>query len=212
MAMEVLLRRTIEGVGDVGEVVRVKNGYARNYLFPKGFAAAVSADAMRGISKDMEVEAKRQAALAEYHATLAKQLADMTLTLEVRAGEDGHLYGSVASRHLIAAFEAQGYTFTERQIRFEPVRELGNYEIPVHLSSEQVVNVNLWVCQDVQDLEAMKAASEAAAAAELAGETLGEDGEVIVADGGDSSAEDAPAEDAAAEATTEAKSEATEEA
>ena len=179
MAMEVLLRRTIEGVGEVGEVVRVKNGYARNFLFPKGYAAVVSADAMRGIEKDKEIEAKRQSELAEYHATLAKQLADMTLTLEVRAGEDGHLYGSVTARHLIAAFEAEGYSFTERQIRFEPVRELGNYEIPVHLSAEQIVNVNLWVCQDLQDLEAMKAASEAAAAAELAGETLDEDGEVV---------------------------------
>ena len=197
MAMEVLLRRTIEGVGEVGEVVRVKNGYARNFLFPKGFAAVVSPDAMRGIEKDKEIEAKRQAELAEYHATLAKQLADMTLTLEVRAGEDGHLYGSVTARHLIAAFEAEGYSFTERQIRFEPVRELGNYEIPVHLSAEQIVNVNLWVCQDVQDLEAMKAASEAAAAAELAGETLDENGEVVASAG--DAAGDAPEAGAAAE-------------
>lgn len=170
MAVEVLLRRTIDGVGEVGEVVRVKNGYARNFLLPKGFAAIVSPDAMARIRKDKEVEAKRQSALAEYNAALVEKLKELTLTLEVRAGEDGHLYGSVTTRQVLGALETEGYKFQERQVRFETVRELGEYEVPIHLSGDHHVDVKLWVVQDAQDIEEMAAASAAAAEAEALGE------------------------------------------
>jgi len=177
MALKVLLRRTIEGVGDVGDVVRVKPGFARNYLLPRGYAALVTADAMRRIEKDKEVEAKRQAELSKANAALVSKLEEMTLTIEVRAGEDGHLYGSVTARDVIAAFAREGYKFQERQVRFETVRELGEYAVPVHLSREHQVDVSLWVVQDVRDIEAMKAASEAAALAAAAGESVeGEEG------------------------------------
>jgi large subunit ribosomal protein L9 len=175
MAVEVLLRRTIEGVGNVGDVVRVKNGYARNYLIPKGYASFVSPDAMAQIEKDREVEARRQAELARYNQALAEKLESMTLTIEVRAGDDGHLYGSVGPKHVIAAFEDEGFPFQERQIRFEPVRELGEYEVPVHLSHDLVVVVKLWVVQDARDVEMLQAASAEAAAE--AGEGEGDEAE-----------------------------------
>lgn len=185
MAMEVLLRRTIEGVGDVGDIVKVKPGFARNYLLPKGYAARVTPDAMRRIDKDREVEAKRQAALAEHYTELVKQLGEMELTIEVRAGEDGHLYGSVSSKHVLSAFIQRGYELKERQIRFEAVREIGEYTVPVHLSADHQVDVKLWVVQDVRDIETIKAeaiaAAEAAARAE-AGEDELEDGEAAPAE------------------------------
>lgn len=204
MAMEVLLRRTIEGVGDVGDIVKVKPGFARNYLLPKGYAARVTADAMRRIDKDREVEAKRQAALAEHYTELVKQLGEMELTIEVRAGEDGHLYGSVAAKHVLAAFIQRGYELKERQIRFDAVREIGEYTVLVHLSAEHQVEVKLWVVQDVRDIEGIKAeaiaAAEAVARAE-AGEGDLEDGEAGEAGEGEASAE------ATAETTAEAATE-----
>lgn len=199
MAMEVLLRRTIDGVGDVGQVVKVKPGYARNYLLPKGYAARVSADAMRRIEKDKTVEAKRQAELSEYHAALIEKLSNIELTIEARAGEDGHLYGSVTSKQVIAAFIALGYEFQDRQIRMEPVREIGEYQVPVVLSPEHQVTVNFWVVQDARDIESLKARAledaEAATAAEA------DEGEAPSAEG-DAPATDAAAEPAADEAET----------
>ena len=188
MAMEVLLRRTIEGVGDVGDIVKVKPGFARNYLLPKGYAARVSPDAMRRIEKDKDVEAKRQAELSLYNAALVDKLADMELTIEARAGEDGHLYGSVTAKHVIAAFIERGYEFQDRQIGFDPVREIGEYEVLVRLSREHESPVKLWVVQDARDIESLKArALEAAeaAAAEEAGEG---------AEAGESADADAPAD------------------
>ncbi|MHC4934293.1 MAG: 50S ribosomal protein L9 [Planctomycetota bacterium] len=162
--MKILLRRTIEGVGEVGEIVRVKNGYARNYLLPQGMAALVSEDSLRRVEKDKEREAVRQAEEARKRAAVADRLAELTLTVEARAGDDGHLYGSVGPRQALESFKQAGFDLEERQIRFEPIRELGEYEVPVQLTREHAVNVRLWVVQDAR--EAAAAAAEAAKRAE----------------------------------------------
>lgn len=156
MALKVLLRRNIEGVGEVGDIVRVKPGYARNFLLPRGYAAIVTPDALAQIAKDKVVEARRLAQVKEHNDLLVKQLEGMKLTIEVRAGDDGHLYGSVGVKQILAAFEADGYRFEARQIRFDPVRELGEYMIPVHISGDHVVEVKLWVVRDA--IDAMNAA------------------------------------------------------
>ena len=168
MALKVLLRRTIDGVGEVGEIVRVRNGYARNFLLPKGYAAVVSADALRRVEKDKEVEGVRQAEEAKRRADVAERLSEITLTIEARSGGDGHLYGSVGPRHAVEALKAEGFEFEPRQVRFEPFRELGEYEIPVSLTREHVVNVKMWVVQDAR--EAAAAAAEAAEMAEAGAE------------------------------------------
>ena len=155
MAQEVLLRRNIEGVGEVGEIVKVKNGYARNYLLPHGYAALVTPDNMRGIEKDRKVEDVRQARLSAERAQIADRLADLKLTIEARAGEDGHLYGSVGPRHVLAAFQQQGFRFIERHIRFEAVRELGEYECMVILSETTQLPIKVWVVQDATEARAM---------------------------------------------------------
>ena len=164
MGLKVLLRRSIEGVGDVGEIVRVRNGYARNFLLPKGYAALVSADALRRVEKDKEVESVRQAEEARRRADVAERLSEITITIEARSGGDGHLYGSVGPRQAVEALKGMGFDFDPRQVRFEPFRELGEYEIPVSLTREHVVNVKMWVVQDAR--EAAAAAAEAADQAE----------------------------------------------
>lgn len=160
MAIEVLLRRSIEGVGKVGAVVRVKDGYARNYLLPYQMAARVTPEAMRNIEKDKAAEAVREAEEAKERAVLSERLAAVELKIESRAGEDGHLYGSVGPRQVLDALKRLGLRFEERQIRFETVRQLGEYDVPIQLSREHQVKVKLWVVLDPEDA---KAHAEAAA-------------------------------------------------
>ena len=190
MAFEVLLRRNIEGVGNVGEVVGVKPGFARNYLIPKGYAARVTPDNLRRIEKDRKLEAVRQAQLSQYRSELSERLSQMQLTVEARAGEEGHLYGSVGPKHVVAALAEQGLVFEERQVRFEPVRELGEFEIPVQLGRDVTVDVKLWVVQDRRDVTDLAAASErrAAASDDVAKEAAEE------ADGSEAPAESAEAD------------------
>jgi large subunit ribosomal protein L9 len=152
----------------VGEVVRVRNGYARNYLLPRGYAALVSAEAMKWVDKDKAAEAVREAQLAKERAAVAERLGGLTLTVEARAGEDGHLYGSVGPRQVLDALKRQKFEFEERHIRFEPVKELGEYEVAVHLGRDLVVPVKLWVVQDAKEAQLLaeekaKAGAEAPA-------------------------------------------------
>ena len=173
MAMEVLLRRSIEGVGTVGEVVKVKNGYARNYLLPHGYAAVVSTESLRRIADDKKVEAVRETELAKERASLSEKLAEVKLTIEERASEEGHLYGSVGPRQIIAAFLEQGHRFMDRQIRFETVRELGEYEVTVVLAQGHELNVPVWIVQDATEAISMAEESERLAEEEAAAEEAG---------------------------------------
>jgi large subunit ribosomal protein L9 len=175
MAIEVLLRRNIEGVGKVGEVVRVRNGYARNFLLPYQMAALVTPQALHNIEKDKAAEAIREADEAKQRAALSEKLAAIELKVEARAGEDGHLYGSVGARQVIDTLKRHGLRFEERQIRFETVRELGEYEVPIQLTREHSVKVKLWVVLDPEDAKAHaenaeRRASEEAAMARYAAE------------------------------------------
>lgn len=178
MALKVLLRRTIEGVGNVGEVVRVKPGYARNFLFPKAYAALVTPDSLRLIEKDKAAEAVRERQNAARRQALVEQLQDVTVTVEERAGEDGHLYGSVNARQVVGRLADLGYSFDERHVRFETVRELGEYPATLLLGGGVEAQVKVWVVQDAQDALAMKEEAAAREAAEAsAAESALADGE-----------------------------------
>jgi len=166
MAIEVLLRRSIEGVGAVGAVVRVKNGYARNYLLPYEMAALVNHESMRNIAKDKAAEIVREAEEATQRAALAEKLAAIEVRIECRAGEDGHLYGSVGPRQVIETLRRHGLRFEERQVRFETVRQLGEYEVPIHLSREHTVKIKLWVVLDPEDAKAHAESAERRASEE----------------------------------------------
>ena len=171
MALKVLLRRNIEGVGKVGEVVKVKPGYARNYLFPMEYAAPVTADSLGRMAKDKAAEIVREKEMAKKRDLLKEQLDGLEVTLEARAGEDGHLYGSVGTRQVIHHLAEMGYAFEERHVQFETVRELGEYPVVLNLGGGVEVPIKLWVVQDAQDAIEMKEAAEAAAAAEAEGGT-----------------------------------------
>jgi large subunit ribosomal protein L9 len=154
MSIEVLLRRSIEGVGGVGQVVRVRDGYARNYLLPYSLASLVTPDAMRNIEKDKAAEAVREAEEAKERAALSEKLAAVEVRIEARAGEDGHLFGSVGPRQIVDALKRQGFRFEERQIRFETVRQVGEYEVPIHLTGQHSVKLRLLVVLDAEDAKA----------------------------------------------------------
>lgn len=175
MALKVLLRRTIDGVGKVGEVVRVKPGYARNFLFPKAYAAIVSADSLRQIEKDKSAELVREKEMARKRELLVEKLKDLTITVEARAGEDGHLYGSVGARQVVTRLAEMGFVFEDRHVRFEQVRELGDYVVGLNLGGGVEVPVKLWVVQDAQDALAMREAAAEREAREAARAAAGHD-------------------------------------
>src|SRR5262245_23513081 len=122
MAIEVLLRRSVESLGRVGEVVRVRPGYARNFLFPRGIAVPPTADTLRLVRKDKAAEALIEAERAKVVAALAEKIvAVAAVTIEAKANPEGHLFGSVGTKQVQDALAAKGVALEERQVRFEVV-------------------------------------------------------------------------------------------
>ena len=149
MAIEILLRRSIESLGRVGEVVRVKPGYARNYLFPRGLAVFPTADNLKRVEKDKVEEAALEAERAKERADLAARLGAVSLTFEAKANPEGHLFGSVGVRQVVDALAAKGFAVEERHVVFEPVKQLGEYQAVVRLCGDVSADVKVWVVEEL---------------------------------------------------------------
>jgi len=135
--MEVILREDVQSLGKAGQLVRVKPGYARNFLLPRGLAF----EATEGNKKRIDAEARARAtkASAEKAASeqLAAQLASITVTLRGKAGEEGKLFGSITSQDIAAALTAQGFTVDKRKLELEhPIKTVGFHSVTVRLHAD----------------------------------------------------------------------------
>lgn len=144
--MEVILREEIEKLGHRGDVVKVRPGYARNYLLPNRLAV-IATDANRKIvDQEKEAYIRKEAKLASEARDLAGLLANVTLNFTQRAGEEGHLFGSVTSKDIADALERQNFHVDRRKIVLdEPIKQVGEFKVPVKLHREvtQEVTVNV---------------------------------------------------------------------
>ncbi len=166
--VQVLLRRSVEAVGRVGEVVRVKPGFARNYLLPYGIAVLPTKENLRLVEKDKAVEALEEAEKAKLRAELLAKLGAASVRIEVKSNPEGHLFGSVGAAQVAQSLAAQGFAVEEKHVRMEAVKQLGEYEVVVHLAADAETKIKLWVLDEVTktvskvDPEAEKAAAKAA--------------------------------------------------
>jgi large subunit ribosomal protein L9 len=144
--MEVLLREDVDNLGARGEVVKVRAGYGRNYLLPQGLAVQATPANVKRIEMQRKVllkKATEEKAVADQQAELLK---DVTLEFARKVGEHGLLYGSVTSMDIAEAFAAKGYEIERRKITLkDPIKEIGEYEVPVKLHREVTTNVKVVV-------------------------------------------------------------------
>jgi len=165
---QVLLREDIDNLGARGEIVRVKAGYARNYLLPRQLAVEATASNVKQIEGERAALAKREAKERSTADLQADQLRNLTLKFERKVGEAGVLYGSVTSMDLAHALQEQGYEIDRRKIVLrEPIKRFGNYTVPVRLHREVTIEIPVSVLGeggvevDVQALQAEAAATSA---------------------------------------------------
>src|SRR2546423_6090709 len=131
---QVLLREDIDNLGARGEIVRVKAGYARNYLLPRRLAVEATSSNVKQIEGERAALAKREAKERSTAELQADQLRNLALKFERKVGEAGVLYGSVTSMDIAHALEEQGYEIDRRKIALrEPIKRFGNYNVPVRL-------------------------------------------------------------------------------
>jgi large subunit ribosomal protein L9 len=144
--ISLLLTQNVPSLGQPGDLVKVRPGYARNYLLPQGLATFATPHNLRIVEKHRqrlkELEEARRADLQN----LGAQIAQRSLTIEANANEEGHLYGSVNADQIAAALKAEGFPIETENVRIEgPLKDLGLYTIKVHLAQDIDTEVKLWV-------------------------------------------------------------------
>ena len=135
--IEVILREDIKSLGQTGEVVRVKPGYARNYLLPQGLAYEATEGNKKRIAAESRVRAARSQAERGEAEQLANTLRGLSLTLSGKAGEEGKLFGSITSQDIAEALGRQGYSIDRRRIELDhPIRTTGEHLVAIRLHPE----------------------------------------------------------------------------
>ncbi len=132
--MEVILREDVQNLGTVGDIVKVKPGFARNYLLPRGLAVVADRRNVGALEHQKRVVADKRERDRRHAETAAQKLSSVRLTIKARAGEEGKLFGSVTNLDIEKALAAQGFAVERRRIRLEePIKAIGEYVVPVHL-------------------------------------------------------------------------------
>ena len=144
--MEVILREDVEKVGARGTVVKVADGYARNYLLPKRLAVAATESNKKIVDQEREAHLRREAKLQSEAEGLAQLLSSVVLTFKRRVGENDQLFGSVTAKDIADALEAQKYHVERRRVLLEePIHTLGEHTVNVRLHRDVTTPIKVVV-------------------------------------------------------------------
>jgi large subunit ribosomal protein L9 len=146
---KVLLREDVDDLGARGEIVRVRAGYARNYLLPRNLAVEASAGNVKGIESERAALLKKEAKERATAEAQSQQMSSLQLEFRRKSGEQGALYGSVTSMDLAEALKEHGYEIDRHRIHLrEPLKRLGEYTVPVRLHREVTIELKVRVAPE----------------------------------------------------------------
>ena len=132
--MKIILNQAIDNLGNEGEILDVKPGFARNYLIPMGWAKQATKINIAATQKEIEAKEKKEAKTRENLEALGKVLDKLSLKFELKAGEEGRLFGSVTSQMIVDAIAEKGYTVNKKEIEMdESINHVGKYFVDVKL-------------------------------------------------------------------------------
>lgn len=144
--MKVILRQDIENLGKMGDLVTVKDGYGRNYLIPRSYAYYASEKATKRLVIEKKQYAIRQDKLKASAQTLAGKLADIQISVPMKVGEEGRIFGSVTAQMIANELTTKGFDIDKRLISIEEqIKNLGVFDVKVKLHSEVNANLKVWV-------------------------------------------------------------------
>ena len=147
--MDVILREDVEKLGARGQVVKVKAGYARNFLLPKRLAVAATEANKKIVEQERQAHLRREAKQQGEAEDLAKLMSGVTVTIAQKAGENDQLFGSVTAKDIADGLEKLNYTIDRRKIELEaPIKQLGEHEVPVRLHRAVTAKVKVIVVKE----------------------------------------------------------------
>ena len=142
--MEIILKQDMPGLGDKDDIVKVKDGYGRNYLIPQGYAILATESALKVHSENLKQRAHKEEKIKEQAAEIARQLEDIKLSLGAKTSTSGKIFGSVNTIQIAEALKEKGFDIDRKNITIEgdQVKEVGSYVAVVKLHKEVKVEVN----------------------------------------------------------------------
>jgi large subunit ribosomal protein L9 len=148
--MKVILLQDVEGLGKVGDLKDVANGYARNFLLPKKMAAGATPQLLANYQQRVAAEQRKLEKQTEQNRQQADRLSQITLTFKARVGGQGRLYGSITSQDIAAGLrESEGITVDRRMIDLpDPIRALGTYQVPVKIAQKLATQITVNVVDE----------------------------------------------------------------
>ena len=147
--MKVILRKDVETLGKIGEVITVKDGYARNYLIPRNIAYLATASNVKALEEEKKQESRRLDKEKRSSEALATELEKLSVTIKMKVGEDDKLFGSVTSQMIADSLKEKGVTLDKRQIELEDsLKALGIYDVNVKLSGGVTGKVKVWIVRE----------------------------------------------------------------
>jgi large subunit ribosomal protein L9 len=132
--MKVVLLESMEGIGSVGQEVKVKDGYARNFLIPKGFALMASDSNIKAFKDKIQAKIKSEAKSREHAQKFAQELESTVLKFSVKTGQEGKLFGSITGTNIFDALKEKGFDVDKKKIVLpEPIRHIGTHQVTVRI-------------------------------------------------------------------------------
>lgn len=166
--MEVVLKEDMENLGHMGDVVKVRDGYARNYLLPRGLAMLADKKSLKALEHQQRMIAQRRERLTREAAGISDRLSRVSIEFAVKVGEEGRLFGSVTNMDIEKALKEKGFEVERRRIVLEaPIKTVGDYEVPIRLRPEVTPSIRVKVVSENEPkaVEAEAVAAEPTAAA-----------------------------------------------
>ncbi len=147
--MQVILREDVEKLGKIGDTVKVRDGYARNYLIPMKKAIEATPKNLRALEHAKKMVADRLRRLKKEAANAAERLKSVSVVIKAKAGEEGKLFGAVTAKDIAEAVAAQGLELDRRKILLdEPIKRLGEHTVPVKLHADVTVELKVSVVEE----------------------------------------------------------------
>jgi len=142
--MKVILQETLDGVGHLGDLINVADGFARNYLLPRGKAVEANSRSIKAFEHAKRVTAEKAKKEKLEIETHAKKLSAVSLTIEAQAGKDDKMFGSVTSKDIAEGLAAQGFAVDRRKIQLaHPIKELGTVTVPIKMPRDVMATVTV---------------------------------------------------------------------
>jgi large subunit ribosomal protein L9 len=139
--MKIILKENLKNLGHQGDVVEVKNGYANNYLFPRGLALMATASNLKMYEENNRQGALKREKMKTDALAMSEQLKEMSITIGTKAGANGKIFGSITPLQVAQALKTKGFDIDRRKIEINDVKTLGSYEATLNLHRDVTVNI-----------------------------------------------------------------------